>query len=256
MNDKKLCYLLAAVWLFAITAPVVAQDEADNEGIAIVVVIEPKDGHDAALREAVTSYHHWIADKEGAMRYQWYSILTGPDTGSYIARSGDHNWADFDNTADWRSEGAEKFAAEIQPHIEDVQVMYTMEESDWGIWPENIGDYRLFQISHWWVKPGHNQAFRDGVARIDATLKAGGFPNFYAFSRVVSGSHGNHIVIASPRKNYADMSPKSPSFMEVMGAAMGGEDEVQAFMAEWSQTYKAGDNYLIQLQPELSDYGD
>jgi len=59
--------------------------------LARVVLITPKDGQAKALEEAITKYHHYMADKKGAWRYNWYSIVTGPDTGKYIARSRDHN---------------------------------------------------------------------------------------------------------------------------------------------------------------------
>ena len=51
------------------------------------------------------------------------------------------------------------------------------------------------------------------------------------------------------------MAPKEPSFMEVMGKAMG-EEEAKAFMAEWGPTFKSGQNQLLQYRPKLSDYGD
>ena len=90
---------------------------------------------------------------------------------------------------------------------------------------------------------------------IDKTLKEGGFPTCYAFTYPISGGTGNQTTRVSPRKNFADMAPKEPSFIDVMNKAMG-EEETKVFLAEWSQTYKAGSNSLLRHRPKLSDYGD
>ena len=45
------------------------------------------------------------------------------------------------------------------------------------------------------------------------------------------------MTIVSPRKNFADMAPKEPAFMDIMKKAMGDE-EAQAFMSDWGSTFK------------------
>ena len=59
---KLLILMLGIAWLL----PAAAQD---SENIGTLVKITPKKGHDDELIEAITDYHKWIADKEGAMRY-------------------------------------------------------------------------------------------------------------------------------------------------------------------------------------------
>ena len=91
MQFKRTLIGLASIALIACTAQAVAQDEEETDGLANVVHITAKDGHNKALEEGITAYHHYMGDKKGAWRYQWYSIVTGPDSGTYIARSGNHN---------------------------------------------------------------------------------------------------------------------------------------------------------------------
>ena len=110
-------------------------------------------------------------------------------------------------------------------------------------------------MSRWHVRSGHYAAFNEGLKKIDEILKAGDFPGYYNFINTVSGGDGNSVVLVSPRKSYADMAPKEPSFMEIMGKAMG-EEETKAFMAEWGTTYKTGQNMLLRHMAEQSDYGD
>ena len=86
-------------------------------------------------------------------------------------------------------------------------------------------------------------------------LKTNGWPAYYRFSDIVSGGRGNTKTLVSPRKSFADMAPKEPSFMEVMNKVMGEED-TKAFLADWAATYKSGDNMLLRYMAEQSDYGD
>ena len=255
MQLKKVLTVLVLLALITCMPYAVAQDEEKNDGLAQVVLITAKDGHEKALEEAITNYHHYMADKKGAWRYNWYSITTGPDTGKYIARSGGLNWADFDATHDWDDEAGAKFMSDVQPHIADADFMITKTDDEVGIWPESMEGYKYFSVTKWHIKPGESKAFNEGLKKIDAALKAGDWPNFYAFTSTVSGGEGNSITLVSPRKSFADMAPKEPSFMDVMNKALG-EEETAAFMAGWGTTFKSGQNQLLAHRPKLSDYGD
>lgn len=257
MHLKKTLILLVSLVLISCAPYALAADEEQNDRLARVITITARDGHAKALEEAITKYHHYMGDKEGAWRYTWYSIITGPDTGKYIARSGNHNWADFDpQEHDWDKAAREKFMSEVQPHIAEMDVVISQIDDEVGIWPESWEDYHYYSVTDWHIKPGHGREFNEGLKKIDGILKEdGNWPTYYAFSSAVSGGHGNTVTIVSPRKNFADMAPKTPTFFDVMGKAMGDE-EARAFFAEWTKTYESGQNRLLKRRAELSDYGD
>jgi len=255
MLIKKVLMLIASLTLIALLSTAVAQDQLENDGIAQVVLITARDGQAQALEKAITDYHHYMAGKKGAFRYQWYSILTGPDTGKYIARTGSHNWADFDAKHDWDEEAAAKFASDVQPYIENADFRLTRSESDLGSWPESMADYPYILVTDWYVKPGQFGAFNAGLKKIDGIFSKAGWTNYIAFVWTVSGGKSGQISLVSPRKSYADMAPKKPSFFEVMSSAMGAE-KAQAFLSELGESYKAGRNFMVKYRPKLSHYGD
>jgi hypothetical protein len=255
MHFKKILIMVMALALVCVMSPVVAQDKEENDGLARVVLITAKEGQNKALEEAIAKYHHFMGNKKGAWRYQWYSIETGPNTGKYIARSGGHNWADFDAEHDWDEEAGKKFVSLVQPFIENAVVSITKNDDEVGIWPESMEGYEYYSVTNWYSKPGKGKAFNDGLKKIDAALKEGGWPNYYAFTSPVSGGVGGQMTIVSPSKNFADMAPKEPTFYDVMNKAMG-EEESAAFLAEWSETYRRGQNFLLRHMKEQSDYGD
>jgi len=255
MQFKRTLIALASIALIACTAQAVAQDEEKTDGLANVVHITAKEGHKKALEEGITAYHHFMGDKKGAWRYQWYSIVTGPDAGTYIARSGNHNYADFDTTNDWDEAAGAEFASLVAPHIDTAVATITRGDDDLGIWPDSMEGYTLFSVTQWHIKQGKSRQFNEGLKKIDAVLKAGNWPNYYAFTYPVSGGKGNQVSLVTPHKNYADMAPTDPKFIDVMNEAMG-EEETAAFFADWSLTYHAGQNMLIKRRAALSDYGD
>ena len=255
MQFKKMLPVLVTLALIINMSYAVAQDEEKSDGLARVVLITAKDGQEKALEAAITKYHHYMGDKKGAWRYNWYSIVTGPDTGKYIARSGGHNWADFDAEHDWDEAAGAKFMSDVQPHIADADIMITKTDDELGIWPESMEGYQYYSVTKWHIKSGKGNAFNGGLKKINAILNEGDWPNYYAFTSAVSGGKGNTMTLVSPRKNFADMAAKEPSFYDVMNKAMG-EDETKAFLAEWNTTFMSGQNQLLKHRPKLSDYAN
>lgn len=101
------------------------------------------------MEAAITEYHHFRGTKPGSLRWQWYGVETGEDTGKYPVRTGDHEWADFDATHDWDDESAAKFASLVMPHIASAQRMFTRTDDELGIWPESMEGNTLFSVTHW-----------------------------------------------------------------------------------------------------------
>lgn len=249
MIRSLLCTMAAIFWL----TPAYAQDK---DGIATTVTITAKAGHEDALVKAITDYHKWVAQFEGHFEYTWYEILTGPDTGKYAARSGNHSWSDFDAEYDWQKEANEVFGKNVAPHIESAQNMITEEMEDFSHWPENWDGYSHFNVQDWYVKNGRYGEFRKSLKQIVDTLKAGDFPGYWGFFDVSSGGYGGQIRLVSAYKGWSDMVDKNPTFFEVMSKNLGGEEEFNTFMRNWGDTYKAGRNWTVKRMPEASDYGN
>jgi hypothetical protein len=250
-NTIKLAVLSALVSIFWLI-PVQAQE---NDGIATTVLITPKDGHEKALVKGITDYHHWVANFEGHFEYTWYEILTGPNTGKYAARSGGHNWSDFDAEYDWQKEAGKVFETNVAPHIESAINVMTEEMGDFSHWPESFEGYTHFQVQDWYVRNGQFGKFRRGLKKVTDTLKAGNFSGYWGFFSVTSGGHGGQIRLVTAHKGWSDMADKDPSFFDIMSAALGGEEEFDTFMSDWGATFKQGQEWAVRRMPEASDYG-
>lgn len=251
LRTTGLALLAALCWLL----PAQAQ-ETQSEGIARLALITPKAGHDESLITAITDYHKWIANFEGHQRYQWYEVMTGPDSGKYIARTADHNWADFDAEYEWQAESAEVFERNVVPHVEHATYWFTRDMPELSHWPESFDGYTHFQVEDWYVKNGQYGKFRRGLQRIVEILKAGDFGGYWSFHSVESGGHGGQIELVLANRGWSDMSEPEPSFFDIVSKALGGAEAFDEFMADWGSTFKIGQNRMVRLMPEASDYGD
>lgn len=251
-KPMKMALILALASVFWLI-PVQAQE---NDGIATTVLITPKAGHEKELVDAIIAYHRFVAKFEGHFEYTWYEILTGPHSGKYAARSGNHNWSDFDAEYDWQKDADAMFEKTVAPHIEHTQNLITEEMSDYMHWPESFEGYTHFNVEDWYIKSGQYWAFRKGMTQIMETLKAGNFPQYFGFYSVVSGGHGGQIRFVTAHKGWSDMADKEPSFYDLMSKKLGGDDEFNAFMSEWGATFKSGENWTVRRMPEASDYGN
>lgn len=254
MKNRLLLALITTLLCFAWLIPAQA-DEHENDGVARMVKIVAKDGHDEALLTAIEDYHKWIANFEGHMRYYWYEVLTGPNTGIYYARSGGHNWADFDAKYDWQKEAGEVFERNVMPHIDSMEIAMSVDMDEVSHWPENWDGYTLFTVESWYIHNGQYGKFNRGLKRIVDTLKANGFPKHFGFSSVATGGHTNQVSLVMPSKGWAGMADEKPTFAEIMMKELGGEDEFDAFMADWGTTFKAGHIETVKILPDASDYG-
>ena len=242
--------LLALCWLMPV--------QADEHGgdVAMAAMITAKSGHESELLDAIEAYHKWVAQFDGHMEFNWYEVMTGPNTGQFVARTGGHHWADFDAEYDWQEEAGENFEKNVAPHIDSITVQMTKDMPDVSHWPEDFEGYNMYQVEDWYIKNGQYGAFNKGLKRIVDALKAGGFPHYFGFSSVESGGYGGQLSLVLPNKGWAGMDSSDPSFASIMIKELGGEDEFNTFMAEWGDTFKTGTNRMVKYLPDASDYGN
>jgi hypothetical protein len=243
MKSIKIQVLLSLVVLALFCLPVQAQEE-ETDGIAIVWHFVINDNEEDSFEEAVKGFHRFMADKEGAFHWDWYKILTGPDTGHYIARSSNHDWADMDADHDWEPDADAYINEHVSPLVANATRMLSRVDQDLSNWPKENPGFKYFNLDTWYIKGGQGRAFRAGLSKIHEHLVAGGFPVHYGFSYPVSGGSGSQIQLVTGHTSWADMASPDPSFEKILSEAMG-EEEFASFMSEWGSTFKSGENWTV-----------
>lgn len=249
---KKINFIIihALIALFLLSTAVQAQEE-QNEDVATLWTITAVDGKDAELESAIKTFHEFMADKDGHWTWEWYSILTGEGTGSYLARSGGHAWADMDAEHDWDDEVDAYFGENLAPLIESATRTITVGEDEVVHWPESLDDYNYFRVTEWAIKAGQGSAFSTNLKKVHEALQEGGWGGYYYFAHNNSGTRANTLSLVTPHKNWADMAEKEPNFFSVLTEALG-EEEAGATMAAFSETYKAGNMTTLRWRKDLN----
>lgn len=247
---RRLAMLLAALAAALFALPAVAQDD-EGESIATAWHVTVKEGHGKAFEAKVKEFNAFLADKEGAWDWDFYSVLTGPDTGDYIVRSGGHAWAEFDVEQAWEAEADAWFEENLAPLVDSMTRTMTRADPVVQAWPEEGVEFRYFNVQHWYVHNGHGATFQEGLRKVHGHLRDGGYPGAYGAWYAVSGLPGNMVMLVSGHRNWADMAETDPSFDEVMLKAMTAE-ELGEFWQSWGQTFKAGETFTVAHRPDLS----
>ena len=147
-----LMYMLISMFLFSTAVQAQDEEEEQNPDVAVIWSMKAVDGKDQEFEAAVKAFHEFMADKEGHWTWEWYSVLTGENTGSYLARSGGHDWADMDVKNDWDEEVGAYFNENLAPLIENATRQITVGEDEVVNWPEDFDEYNYFRLTDWYIK--------------------------------------------------------------------------------------------------------
>lgn len=198
----------------------------------------PKVGHEAQFEAAMKSHLAWRKLAGEGWTWEAYQPTVGTDLTSYLFRSGQHFWANFDAQQAWEAanRASEAFNRDVVPHVERSE--HWIEEEDYEIshWVDGP-DYRYFQVQSHKVKAGANGAIRAAAAAIHEALQAGGWTGSYAVAREITGSGA--FKLAFPYTTYAAMEDPKPGFMEVLGKGAGSEEAAQALLQRFDDAVES-----------------
>ena len=244
-KSKFLLVLLIACIFF--NSAVLAADEEKTDRIAVVWAMNVEKGQSDAFKKAIKGFHDLYSKKDGHFEWNWYEVATGPDTGQYLARSGNHNWADMDENP-WDEELNKYWNDNVAPLVEDADRYLTQSDDEVFHWTEGK-TYKFFTLRNIQVKQGMD--FGKHIKKIHETLQKSGFENDYALSWNVSGGYGNAGTMVFPAESWADMAEPSPNFKETMLKSMN-EKDFDELMKNYSASYKTTNTRLIRSLPELN----
>ncbi len=249
LRKTKTAFILILLTMFLSLSANAAEDEK-TDGIAILWEMEIADGKGDVFRDAIKGFNRLYNKKPGAFKWRWYAVMTGPDTGKYIARSSDHNWADMDAVEDlWDEEMSDFWTLNVAPLIENAERYITQTDDEIVHWTEGK-EYKFFTLQERYVKSWGD--FNKNIKIIHETLQKANFDGDYALHYNISGGRPNAATLVFPATSWADMKGPSPSFEEAMKTQMS-EDELEALLETYRKSYKIVSSTMIRYLPEFSE---
>lgn len=236
--------------LIAVGVACVLAGSAPAQEIAQTYEFQPKD--DAAFEAALEKHAEDRMEEGDPWTWNVWEEIAGPNTGTYIVRSGGHSWGDFDTyNENFGGEAALHFEADVTSTIETTHSWIGRFDTALSR-PPNDGDrVRFAEVVTYHIEPGKQAQFDDAVEQIHSAIVAADWPARYSFVDPMMGKKGPQKVGAFFFEDFADMQEPETPFMEMMGSEMG-EEKAEKILEQMSSAIRSTETQLFVYRPELS----
>jgi len=196
-----------------------------------------------AGRKKHMDWHRKMADP-----WTWtiWEVTTGPDSGSYLVTTPNHQWQDFDT---WNAKMAEGDGADAA--LNTVPAVASAETSYWALMPDHslggaTGDVPpMATLSIYYLKPGAGPKFTRAVRKMTDALKKGNWAGSRYTYVLANGGEVPAYALFIPRKNMADMQLPDPSLPSVVEKELGREEADRVWADMWDSVSRITSEMLV-----------
>lgn len=241
--------LAAAVIAIGLT---LAPSLLEAQNLAQVWTLKPAMGSGAAFESALKDHIEWRKANGETWNWTTYQVVTGPDQGDYVIRSGDHTWADFDDyDAGFGPEGGFAYGATVLPLTASASMVITNSDTTKMRLPDDLDEYNMLNVITWNLKPGSGSAFNEAVGSYHEAITEADFPAYYVFINPVAGTTGPSITGVFFEKNWAGFAADDPT-MEQMMTEKYGEDGFAEIVEQLNSAVVSSESQIVRLRRDLS----
>jgi len=246
---RSLIASLSVALVVAVAAPALAQTpppDSVTQAFRQKVVPGMVDKYEAGRKKHMA----WHKAQGDPWIWNTYEVTTGPDTGSYLIVSGNHQWADLDT---WTAKFGDADTADA-----NVSMAGTQAGSQLTYWWQLNAISRLpaadapptalYSLTTYHVKPGHDGAMAATVGKINAALVAANYPLHSIWYRLVNGGSTPAYAVVTPRANMATFSNVVTSVIE----KQLGKPAAEALSKEFFDHITGVTTELLQRRADLS----
>jgi hypothetical protein len=183
-----------------------------------------------------------------------YEVLTGPDVGSFVVRSPNHSWADWDAyDAGFGPEGGMGYGAWVAPLTQSVAHRIEATDTTKVRLPDDMDAYNLFQVITWHLKPGSDGAFNEAVGKYHAAITEADYPMYYVFLNNVAGAEdGPAVVGVFLSENWAAFGEGDDGDLEALLLEKYGEEGLMEIGEQFQNSIEAISAQIVRIRRDLS----
>lgn len=251
MRIKAILPTILSISVLAVSS-LAAQETAmpSKENMAMIYFMHVKKGMQAQFEAALKMHAAWRKANNDPWTWHVFQVMTGENVGSFLVRSGDHTWADFDHYREFTQKAAAHFWTTVGPYIDSISNEITQVDMKNIKWPEGGDSYPLLMIEEFQIRFGHDGALRRVMEKFQQATTQANWPGHYAWEWTVSGGTVPSVALVLPFKDWASMKPpkKSPTafLTEVYGA-----DEAKALVESFSGAIATESSFIIRDRADL-----
>jgi hypothetical protein len=143
--------LMLLIFALCLTVPL-ASSQTPEKATMTSDRVKPKPGKDAALRKALAD--HAAKYHTGNWKWRVFSVLSGPDAGSYMINEGPNTWTALEGRKDISDEHLRDYEATVTPLVEsNGPSMFLVFQKDLSA-DSSRGNFTKALLRHVYPKPG------------------------------------------------------------------------------------------------------
>lgn len=246
MHHRLYRFVLTAFVTLLFLLPINLIAEESPPPLAELWMMSYKTGHGSSFYAALEEHMKFRSEQGDPRNWQAYSPVLGDDLGRVAVRYCCFEWQDQDSYRDWSQQAqkvSDHFDEHVLPHVEKFE--HYFESIDWknSHWVEASGEYRLFAVNQFNLKPGQAAEFdaaRDKLSQIAINQGWATDEHSWLWATTIGGKPQESIII--PHRNFASMGGEQDSFTRFLADQLG-EDAAAAVLkqfsdATWSSSYQ------------------
>jgi len=222
-----------------------------GQNVAQVWTLVPATGSEAAFEAAFKDHIAWRKANGETWNWDTYQIVTGPNQGQWVVRSGGHEWSDFDDyDAGFGPEGGFTYQATVGQLTASASMTISVGDTTRSRLPDDPDEYNLFNVITWNLKPGSELAFNEAVSKYTEAIAEADLPLYYAIVNPRAGSVGPSVVGVFFEKNWAGFG-SDDGVDEVMIEKYGQEGFAEV-VEQLSSSIVSNESQIIRIRRDLS----
>lgn len=247
-TTKSFLYAALAFCLALVVQPAQAQV------IDVVYTVTPNSGNPAVFEAAFKAHIEWRKANGDPWTWEVYEVATG-EFGKYYIRSGDHSYADLDayEASEFDQAANAHWMTTVQPSVESISNSISALNEDIVRFPDDPSALRLFTVTEFHLKSGHEQDFVTGIQEFHEVIVEEDIPFYYVMSSLVAGGVGPSMTLVGLSNNWAGFA--SAAGDAAMGAAMAekhGAEGAAAILAKVTGAVSWSESQVLRLRVDLS----
>lgn len=244
---KKQVMLWAGVLLFGCSA---MWCQTGPDRVCEVNVTTAKPGGAKAFEDARKKHNEFHKAEKDKNAIDVWSIMTGPNTGSYLTAVCGMTWKDMDghDAFDQRDEADRQKTLALT--IGSNTASYFVIRPELSLYPAPSGTTpKMITVVHFFVKPSGVPQFTDAIKKINAAIQQTKYPTKPSrWYSLASGGDGPHFVLVTERGNWTDMQGPEQSMTDMLKQAYGDDKALQQLRDAMDHTMSE----LLEYRAELS----
>ena len=238
--------------VLAVCASVAAGAQQTQNTVLEAHRVTPKAGMRAQLEAGRAKHMAWHKQQGDTWTWHVWEVTTGPETGSYIVVSPDHQWQDFDAwTAKMGKGDTADAAVNLAPYQASSSTSYWVMLADASRPPAPGGQLVMGTFTTYRIKPGKSDQFRQALRTLKGALEKANYPRRSIWYSLANGGPTGTYGVFVPRASMAEMALTEPSMRNVVETALGrtaGEAALDAF----SDAVESGSSEMLEFRADLS----